>query len=390
MLPPNQSGVAQSWMNLIEPLAAQGQQAVNSLGQSPAQWAYPYVQQAAQQIWNNPYQSGPVQGGQAAADIFSNQMMPFGQSAASRLGNIGTSLYSAIPSVSSLFSNPAYGRAAQTGAALSPQYAAAVPQVMAQAFDPQQALYNRTLQQVMDQTGAGLAATGTGSSPYGASVLGNTASNFNIDWQNQLLNRMGQGAQTAEGLGASALSSLLDPVKARAAGAALAASALQGLGSGAAGAYGSGAAQLGNLISAAPGAYGAPYSAYNAVQNANLGAMQNEIGLGNSIYQLPQQSLADLMQYMGLGQAASSLASSIGAQNFGQGMQTAAGLGQLGALGLNAFGGGGGGLLGAGSILGSQGPLFGTAADLSIAAGGPPLAAGGLPSFLAPAAALSA
>lgn len=50
------------------------------------------------------------------------------------------------------------------------------------------------------------------------------------------------------------------------------------------------------------------------------------------------------------------------------------GLGSLGgALGLG--GSGGGGLLSAGGLLGSQGPLFGTAADASIAAGGAPLAA---------------
>jgi hypothetical protein len=53
---------------------------------------------------------------------------------------------------------------------------------------------------------------------------------------------------------------------------------------------------------------------------------------------------------------------------------TIGGLNSLGSSGL--FGGSGGGLLSAGGLLGSQGPLFGTAADASIAAGGAPLALG--------------
>jgi hypothetical protein len=64
-----------------------------------------------------------------------------------------------------------------------------------QAADPQSALYARTVQQLQDQTRAASEAAGMGMTPYGAGIEGSTMSNFNIDWQNNLLNRMMQGAQ---------------------------------------------------------------------------------------------------------------------------------------------------------------------------------------------------
>jgi hypothetical protein len=69
--------------------------------------------------------------------------------------------------------------------------------IIEQAFDPQQALYNRTLNQLRGQTDTQLAETGLGNTPYGAAVMGNALSNFNIDWQNQLLNREITGAEGA-------------------------------------------------------------------------------------------------------------------------------------------------------------------------------------------------
>jgi hypothetical protein len=72
--------------------------------------------------------------------------------------------------------------------------------IMQQAFDPQQALYNRTVQQTQEQTRAGLEARGLDMSPYGAGVEGSALSNFNIDWQNNQLQRMLQGASGVGGL----------------------------------------------------------------------------------------------------------------------------------------------------------------------------------------------
>lgn len=63
------------------------------------------------------------------------------------------------------------------------------------AFDPQSALYNRTVQQLQDQTGATNSMYGLGSSAAGAGVANQALSNFNIDWQNQQLQRQLQGLQ---------------------------------------------------------------------------------------------------------------------------------------------------------------------------------------------------
>jgi hypothetical protein len=68
-------------------------------------------------------------------------------------------------------------------------------QVYNTAFDPQSALYNRTLQQLQDQTGATNSMYGLGSSAAGAGVANQALSNFNIDWQNQQLQRQLSGLQ---------------------------------------------------------------------------------------------------------------------------------------------------------------------------------------------------
>ena len=67
--------------------------------------------------------------------------------------------------------------------------------ILQTGFDPQSALYDRTLGQVTDQTRAGLAARGLGMSPYGAGVENKSLSDFNIDWQNQQLQRQNTAAR---------------------------------------------------------------------------------------------------------------------------------------------------------------------------------------------------
>jgi hypothetical protein len=68
-------------------------------------------------------------------------------------------------------------------------------QVYQTALDPQSALYNRTVQQLQDQTGATNSMYGLGSSAAGAGVANQALSNFNIDWQNQQLQRQLSGLQ---------------------------------------------------------------------------------------------------------------------------------------------------------------------------------------------------
>jgi hypothetical protein len=72
------------------------------------------------------------------------------------------------------------------------------------AFDPQSALYNRTAQRIQDQTRASQAARGIQTTPYGAGLENQAMSDFNIDWENNLLNRAATGIQagsTAYGSG---------------------------------------------------------------------------------------------------------------------------------------------------------------------------------------------
>lgn len=62
-------------------------------------------------------------------------------------------------------------------------------------MDPQQALYNRTQQQITDQSAASNSMYGLGSSGQGAALQNQANENFNIDWQNQQLARASQGLQ---------------------------------------------------------------------------------------------------------------------------------------------------------------------------------------------------
>ena len=75
-------------------------------------------------------------------------------------------------------------------------------------FDPQKALYARTLQQVQDQAQASNAAAGVATTPYGAGLTNQATENFNIDWQNQQLQREIQAAQAASGVGTAAMGAL--------------------------------------------------------------------------------------------------------------------------------------------------------------------------------------
>jgi hypothetical protein len=77
-------------------------------------------------------------------------------------------------------------------------------QVLQLSMDPQNALYNRTAQQLTDQTRAAEYARGIQTSPLGASIEANALGNFNIDWQNQQLARQAQGLSSAQGAYGSA------------------------------------------------------------------------------------------------------------------------------------------------------------------------------------------
>lgn len=218
------------------------------------------------------------------------------------------------------------------------------------AFDPQSALYNRTLQQLSDQQSAVNAMSGVAGTPYGAGVTGQTLSNFGIDWQNQLLNRQLAGLQGYGG-------------------------ATQGAG----GAFGTG---LGLQL----GASSAPYQTMLGAGQSDLGALANVINIGQQRYQLPQQVINDLQSYLQLGQSASSISGQLGQMGFNQGMQSAMGLGSLGLLGTSALFGNplanvgafpSGGLLGGSLFGGGAGAGAGAAGLAPFAPAGSAAASGG-------------
>ena len=88
-----------------------------------------------------------------------------------------------------------YGQAADQARQQQSALYSAGNQLYQTSLDPQNALYDRTQQQLTDQVRAGQAARGIGLSGEGAVEENGAMSNFNIDWQNQQLSRQLQGVQ---------------------------------------------------------------------------------------------------------------------------------------------------------------------------------------------------
>lgn len=145
-------------------------------------------------------------------------------------------------------------------------------QILNNAFDPQHALYDRTLQQVQDQSRAASSAAGLGTSGVGVGMENDAVKNFNIDWQNNQLARQNQGIQGYDSLLSSILGSLTG-------GANLKQQGVNEIAEG-------------GLL---------PYQAYNTPPTADLSAL-------SSAQSLNQQSLADILSYLGLGTNASGVA----------------------------------------------------------------------------------
>ena len=73
----------------------------------------------------------------------------------------------------------------------------AAQQTLNTAYDPQNALYAQQYQLNQDQANVVNAQNGVSGTPYGAGVVNQADTNFNIDWQNAQLQRQATGAQTA-------------------------------------------------------------------------------------------------------------------------------------------------------------------------------------------------
>lgn len=148
---PNQ---AQAGASLYGAISAYPGQAAQYAGTNPQ-----YANQAFQSQFDNPYAGQALQGAQQA-----------GQMATGAAGQ-------------------AYGSGQNLINAQN--------QILQTSMDPQQALYNQLLQQTTDQTRAGEAARGLAMSPIGSQIESNALNQFNIDWQNQQLNRQIAGANAA-------------------------------------------------------------------------------------------------------------------------------------------------------------------------------------------------
>lgn len=148
---------------------------------------------------------------------------------------------------------------------LGQNFTGAAGDVLNTAFDPQNALYNRTAQQTADQLRAANYAAGVGSSPYGAGLEGQGMANFNIDWQNNLLNRMAMGATAAEGLGTTGAT----------------------LGQNATGLF-----QNSSMI---------PYAVSNSISQDKLAALDALSQANTNQFNVSQSGLQDLFNYLNMG-----------------------------------------------------------------------------------------
>ena len=207
----------------------------------------PGLTQASTDVANNPYYAQAQTGAQNAANTAFNQVVPNQLNANNALNYLGNTATSYAPQATggAALAQPTYdmgvgigqaglgvgnmalGAGAQTyngaqglipgttqGANFAPgltmdnlmkaqqQYQQAqqmIPgltggmgaanQVLNTGFDPQNALYDRTAQQVGDRQNALNAMYGLGTSAAGAGLAGDASRNFNIDWQNQQLQR---------------------------------------------------------------------------------------------------------------------------------------------------------------------------------------------------------
>lgn len=159
-VPTNLGGVDQGWQNAFN---ASGALASGTQGTTS-----PYYQQSLNQSANidyNPY----IQGANQAGSMYDQA----GQLAGQQMGQ--------------------YGQMAQRAAGQQQNMYDLGAQVANTAFDPQNALFNKTQQTLQDQVRQGQAARGLGNSSQGSMEENNAMSNFDIAWQNNQLQRQTQG-----------------------------------------------------------------------------------------------------------------------------------------------------------------------------------------------------
>lgn len=192
-------------------------------------------------------------------------------------------------------------------------------------FDPQNALYARTQQQVQDQSAAQASASGVGGTPYGQGLMNQNNSNFNIDWQNNELQRAATGASAAGGLMNQAGSTIGQ-------GADLQSGGIQELLQG----------------------YGQPYNTFQGINANALNTLLGASQYGQGAAAIPQMQIQDYMSYLNQANQnaqtqnqSTALALNKSQQEAQQLAAMGQGIGQLAGMGMGGgFGGGGFGQFG--------------------------------------------
>ncbi len=402
--PRNQGAADQSLAALFGPLFDMS--AGGGAG-TPAAQNYPAAQGAVYgDILNPGFQNQAIAGSQAAYDSAFGRTAPQAFGGADQLYNTATTglpfagralaqgfdpRYDAA--ITGIENNPYYGQAlggAQAAAGMGAEGAGAmmgmgrqiggtINPLLESGFDPRSALFNRTQGRLMDQTNAINSMAGISGTPYGASVGANAMGNFDIDWQNQQQQRQiaganaaGGAANTAAGLYGAApglmsstaagpsnvytghIGQILGALNSRNQGAQ------QGISNfgamlGDAG-RGFGQANAGNMMgTGAQQTYGsAPYNTAAGIGGTSLQGLAGLTSLGNNRFQLPQQQIGNLENYMSGGRQASMDSGQLGQMGFNQ---TAEGIG--GALSGANMMFGRNGMFGGGGAFGGLGDLFG-------------------------------
>lgn len=241
-------------------------------------------------VWHPPNMNGvanQIQGqiGQNLQNNVPQQIMPQYQNLVAGLNNNPyAAMFQGGGNAAAGYGANAAGAAAGGGDYLS-QLAHAIGM---NAFDPQNALYARTQQQVQEQTRAGNEARGLNSTPYGAGVENKSMGDFNIDWQNNQLQRMIGGGGAAGNLMNSGV----------------------------------------NLSAMAPQlAYQAgqyPWQAFNTMGQNSMGNLDKLAQAGITAQQIPNQAISQWLGYIGAGNTANQVSN-----------QNAAVAGQNNQLGFN-------------------------------------------------------
>lgn len=220
-----------------------------NLGQyNTAGAALPYANQTFQNLYNNPYAGQYQQGANAAANTGWGVGGTYVGSGMNLMG-AGNSM---LPYAQSILN---------TG------------------FDPQHALYDRTFHQQLEQQRAGQSARGIATTPYGAGLENQANSNFDMDWQNNLLNRQNTAAQGAGYLTNSAGNAIN---------------------------LGQNVSTLG--LQTLNNAAALPYSTANSIGNNQFGAIGQYGQAGAGAAAIPQQQIQDYLQYLGIGNQAGGVA----------------------------------------------------------------------------------